>query len=148
MADWRWDPFRDLVSIQDQMNRWFQDTFYRARYTEEELVRVAWSPAVDVSETDQYIIVKAALPGVSQKDIRLEVTDNQLTLKGEKELESTERENYHLVEIPHGKFYRSFTLPGNIDHSKIQADFKNGILKIILPKKQAAKPKQIPIQEK
>ncbi len=147
MAIVRWfDPFRDLAIIQDRMNRLFEDTFARIRSREDLLSRGVWSPAVDIYETDDAVVVKAELPGVEKDDISIEVKDGVLTLKGERKFEKeVKEENYHLMEREYGTFQRSFSLPASIDQDKVTASYKNGVLEIILPKKEEVKPKQIQI---
>ncbi|RMG59702.1 MAG: Hsp20/alpha crystallin family protein [Deltaproteobacteria bacterium] len=147
MAIVRWfDPFRDLALIQDRMNRLFEDTFARIRSREDFLSRGVWSPAVDIYETDESVVVKAELPGVNKDDISIEVKDGVLTLKGERKFEKeVKEENYHLMEREYGSFQRSFTLPATIDQDKVTANYKDGVLEVILPKKEEAKPKQIKI---
>ena len=147
MAITRWDPFRDLNILQDRMNRLFDDTG-RTWRPDEPSATTTWSPAVDIFETAGEIVVKAELPGVDRKDISLHLENNVLTVKGERRFEKeTKEENYHRVERAYGGFSRSFSIPATVDEEKIRADYKDGILKIILPKKERAKPKQIRIGE-
>jgi HSP20 family protein len=99
-----------------------------------------------VSENDSEIVVQAELPGMTQDDIELNLEDNRLTLRGEKKYEEKkEKENYHSVERSYGRFTRSFTLPAGVEHDKVQATFKDGVLKITMPKSEEAKPKRIAI---
>ena len=105
-----------------------------------------WSPAVDIYETEGEIVVKAELPGMDRKDIALNLENNVLTLRGERRFEKeTKEENYHRIERSYGGFSRAFSIPATVDEEKIQADYKDGVLKILLPKKEQAKPKQIQI---
>lgn len=146
MAIVRWEPFRDLVTIQDRINRMFGEGFGRFRGGDEALDSGAWSPAVDIYETEHDIVLKAELPDIKQSDIDLRIENNTLTLKGERKFEKeTNDENYHRVERSYGAFSRSFTLPATVDQEKIKAEYKDGILKVILPKKEEAKPKQIKV---
>ena len=141
----RWDPFRDLNSLQDRMNRLFDEAGHGWR-AEEPSATTTWSPAVDIYETEGEIIVKAELPGVDRKDITLHLENNVLTLKGERKFEKeTKEENYHRIERAYGGFSRAFSIPTTINEEKIRADYKDGILKIALPKKEQVKPKQIQI---
>ena len=143
----RWDPFRDLNSLQDRMNRLF-DEAGRGWRPEEPAATTTWSPAVDIYETEGEIIVKAELPGVDRKDISLHIENNVLTVKGERRFEKeTKEENYHRIERAYGGFSRSFSIPAIVDEEKIRAEYKDGILKIALPKKEQVKPKQIAIAE-
>src|ERR1041385_4326938 len=145
MAISRWDPFRDLNSLQDRMNRLFDDAG-RSWRPDEPSATTTWSPAVDIFETEGEIIVKAELPGVDRKDIALHLENNVLTVKGERKFEKeTKEENYHRIERAYGAFSRAFSIPTTVEEDKIRADYKDGILKIALPKKEQVKPKQIQI---
>src|SRR5688572_33400627 len=147
MALSRWDPFRDLSMLQDRMNRMFEDAG-RGLRGDEPSATTTWSPAVDIYETEGEIIVQAELPGVDRKDITLHLENQILTLKGERRFEKeTKQENYHRIERAYGGFSRAFSIPAIVDEEKIRADYKDGILKIALPKKEQVKPKQIPIAE-
>jgi len=145
MAVIRWDPFRDMNVLQDRMNRLFEDAGHGWRSSEPSAT-TAWSPAVDIFEAGGEIVVKAELPGMERKDITLNLEKNVLTLKGERRFDKeTKEENYHRVERAYGGFSRSFSIPATVDDEKIRADYKDGVLKIILPKKEQLKPKQIQI---
>jgi HSP20 family protein len=147
MALARWDPFRDLSILQERMNRVFEDAG-RGWRSDEPSSTTTWSPAVDIYETENEIIVQAELPGVDRKDITLNLEKNVLTLKGERRFEKeTKQENYHRIERSYGGFSRAFSIPAVVDEDKIRADYKDGILKIGLPKKEQVKPKQIQIGE-
>jgi HSP20 family protein len=147
MAVVRWDPFRDINVLQDRMNRLFEDAG-RGWRSEEPAAANTWSPAVDIFEAQGEIVVKAELPGMDRKDITLNLENNVLTLKGDRRFEKeTKEENYHRIERAYGGFSRSFSIPATVDEEKIHADYKDGVLKIILPKKEQAKPKQIRIAE-
>ena len=148
MAITRWDPFRDLSILQERMNRVFEDAAGRGWKGEEPSPTTSWSPAVDIYETDNQIMVQAELPGIEKKDIALQLENNVLTLKGERRFEKeTKQENYHRIERSYGGFSRAFTIPTIVDEEKIRADYKDGILKIELPKKEQVKSKQIKIGE-
>ncbi len=147
MAISRWDPFRDLNVLQDRMNRLFNDAG-RGWKGDESVATTTWSPAVDIFETEGEIVVKAELPGVDRKDITLNLENNILTVRGERRFEKeTKEENYHRIERAYGGFSRSFSIPATVDEEKIHADYKDGVLKIALPKKEQAKAKQIRIGE-
>jgi len=147
MALMRWDPFREMSALQERMNRLFSDVRAQAPVRGEEIVQGAWVPAVDIFETNEAIVLKAELPGITSQDISVEVKDNTLTLKGEKKFEKeVKEENYHRVERSYGSFQRAFTLPGTIHQEKVKAKFKDGILEITLPKVEEAKPKQIKVE--
>jgi HSP20 family protein len=146
MALIRWDPFREMSALQERMNRLFSDVRAQAPVQGEEIVQGTWVPAVDIFETNEAIVIKAELPGITAKDISVEVKDNTLTLKGEKKFEKeVKEENYHRVERSYGSFQRAFTLPGTIQQEKVKAKFRDGILEINLPKVEEAKPKQVKV---
>ncbi|OGV96445.1 MAG: molecular chaperone [Nitrospinae bacterium RIFCSPLOWO2_02_FULL_39_110] len=146
MALVRWEPFKDLLSIHERMNRLFEDTLFRPRGMEEELAKGTWAPAVDIYETQNDIVLKAELPGLTQKDINVEVRDNTLILKGEKKFEKeVKEENYHRIERSYGSFQRMFTLPDTIQQDKVKAKFKEGVLEIVMPKEEKAKPKLVKV---
>src|SRR5437763_16789448 len=145
MAVVRWDPFRDLSTLQDRMNRLFDDAG-RTWRSDEPAATTTWSPAVDIFETEGEIVVKAELPGMDRKDITLHLENNVLTLKGERRFEKeTKDENYHRIERSYGAFSRSFAFPATVDEEKIRADYKDGVLNIVLAKKEQARHKQIKI---
>ena len=142
----RWDPFRDLVTLQDRMNRLFDESVRNVRTGDEALSSATWSPAVDIYETANEVVVKAELPEVNQSDIDIQVENNTLTLRGERKFDKeTKQENFHRIERAYGVFSRSFTLPSTVDQERIKADYKDGILRISLPKREASKPKQIKV---
>ena len=140
----RWDPFRELGTLQDRMNRLFQD-FAPGR--EDELMTTgSFAPPVDVYEDEHAITLKLEVPGVEQKDIDVRLENNTLTIRGERKFEKEEKEeNFHRIERRYGSFARSFTLPNTVDPDQVNADFENGVLKIRLAKKAEAKPKQIKV---
>ena len=142
----RWDPFRDLVGIQDELNRLFGRT-----YTGGEALRPsaagAWMPAMDVFETEDAIVAKLELPGIEPGDVEVAVEDSTLTVSGKREFESeTNEENYHRVERRYGSFSRSIALPQTADVEKVSARFDRGVLEIAVPKAARAKPKRIEIE--
>jgi HSP20 family protein len=144
MAIVRWEPFRDLLSLQERMNRMFDES-YRGRGTED-WMGGAWAPAVDIYEHNGNIVLQAELPGLDPKDVDVRVENNVLTLRGQRKVDETvNKDNYHRVERLYGSFTRSFTLPSQIDTEKIQANYKDGVLRLTLPTKEEAKPKQIAI---
>jgi HSP20 family protein len=147
MALIRWDPFRDLLSLQDRMNRLFEESMTRDKVFEEAFTSGVWSPVVDIYETDTSVILKAELPGMTKDDIVIEISENNLILKGERKFQKDiKEENYHRIERSYGTFSRSFTLPDTVDRGKVSASFKEGILEITIPKIEGAKPKQIEIK--
>jgi HSP20 family protein len=144
----RWDPFRDLMAIQDRMNRLFQETMARQR-GQEEIEAGQWSPAVDIYETGDRIVVRADLPGLEQADIEVRVDDNTLTLRGDRRAPADVRpEDYHRSERPSGPFVRSFSLPQNVDQGAIRAAHRNGVLEVVLPKKPEARASSIRVEVK
>ncbi len=141
----RWDPFRDLATLRERMNRLFEEA-YTSRGEEKDLVASTWNPSVDIYETENELVLKAELPGIDEDDIEIKLEDNTLTLKGDRKFEKeTKEENFHRIERSYGSFYRSFTLPRNIDQDKIKAESESGILKITMPKKAELKPKKVKI---
>lgn len=145
MAVIRWDPFRELSTLQDRMNRLFEEANHGTRGSDSASSSV-WSPAVDIRETADEIVVTAEIPGVDKDQIELSLENNVLTLKGERRFEKdTKEENFHRIERSYGGFSRSFSIPAVVDESKIKADYKEGVLHITLPKTQKAKAKQISI---
>jgi len=149
MAIVRWDPFQDLISLQERMNRLFEQTLDRSRGEREGMVAGTWAPAVDIYETPDSIVLQAELPGLSKDDIDIQVRDNVLTLKGERRSEKEVKEgNYLRVERAYGGFQRAFTLPAAVQADKVRAVFRDGVLDVSIPKAEEAKPKQIKIDVK
>lgn len=149
MAIVRWEPFRDLLAIQDRMNRIFDESFRGMNRQGEDdwALGGAWAPLVDIYEREGNIELKAELPGVDSKDVDVRVENNVLTLRGERRIDKeVKRESYHRVERAYGSFSRSFTLPSMVDTERIKAEFKDGVLHLTLPKKEEAKPRQISIK--
>lgn len=145
MAIIRWDPFRDVVTLRDKMNRLFEDAV-TARGEEKDMITGSWSPAVDIYETENELILSAEVPGIAEKDIEVRIEDNTLSIKGERKFEKeTREENYHRIERSYGSFHRSFSLPGTVDQEHIEARHEGGVLKIHMPKKPESKPKMVKI---
>ncbi len=141
----RWDPFRELTSLHDQMNRLFRES-YGPSQSEESLTTGAFIPPVDVYEDEHAIILKMEVPGIDQKDIDIRLENNVLSVRGERKFEKDEKEeNFHRVERRYGSFTRSFTLPNTVDMENVNADYENGVLKVKLAKRAEAKPKQIKV---
>jgi HSP20 family protein len=140
----RWEPLKDLMALQERMNKLFDETFSRGA---QDVDVGAWSPPVDILEKGDEIIIKMEISEVEQKEIDIKVEGNALTIKGERKLEEgTKREDYMRLERPYGTFSRSFSLPTTVDHEKVKASHKNGILRVVLPKKEETKPKQIKVE--
>ena len=140
----RFDPFRDMVALQERVNRAFGD--YR-RFDDDLTARGTWVPPVDIFENEKHeLVLKAELPDVNREDINLKVENSTLTLSGEKRPEKeVKEEHFHRVERSYGSFSRSFTLPQTVDTGRIAADYKNGVLTVRLPLREEAKPKQIQV---
>jgi HSP20 family protein len=148
MTTTRWDPFRDLMAIQERMNRLFQETLARQQ-GHEDIQAGQWTPAVDIHETGDRIVVRADLPGLEQSQIEVRVDDNTLTLRGDRRPPGDIRpEEFHRTERPHGAFMRSFSLPQGIDQGAIKASYKNGVLEVALPKRQEARAASIRVDVK
>ncbi len=147
MAIVRWEPFRDLLSLQERMNRMFGEYRQSAGPSDDDwALGGSWAPAVDIYEQGNDIVLKAELPGVDPKDVDIRLENNVLSLRGQRRLETeVKKESYHRVERSYGSFSRSFTLPSVVDQAAIKAEVKDGILKLVLPKREEAKPKQIEI---
>jgi HSP20 family protein len=139
------DPLREL---QHGLNRLFGsgfDSFFPER--EENWSLMYWAPACDIYENENEIVVKAELPEVNKEDVHVEVENKVLTIRGERRFEDeAKRENYHRVERSYGGFMRSFPLPATVDMDKISAGFKDEVLRLVLPKRTGAKPKQIEVK--
>jgi HSP20 family protein len=139
----RWEPFRNVNSLQEQFSRLF-DTSFPGRSSESDLT--TWAPAVDIQETENELVLKADLPGVEEKDIDVRIENNTLTIRGERKFEKQLNEdNYLRVERSYGSFSRSFSLPNTINTEAIKAEYKNGVLTVQLPKRAESKPKQVKV---
>jgi HSP20 family protein len=141
MAIVRWEPARELASMEiDRLNRMFE-SFYNDAFSR------AWTPAVDIFETaDRQVVVKVELPDMNREDIGITFENGVLTVRGERKPdESVKREQYQRLERFYGQFSRSFTLPPTIDAARISASYKDGLLTVLLPQREEAKPKQIEV---
>ena len=149
MALIRWrgsDPLKDLLDLQREMNCVFDASLGRSARGETALTEAVWAPAVDIYDQKDNLVIKADLPGMTQKDIDVSVEDDILRIKGEKKKEHEEKkDDAYRLERAYGYFERSFTLPSNVDATKIKASYKEGVLELSLPKKEEAKPKQIKV---
>lgn len=145
----KWDPFRDLLSLQERMNKLFEESLLQTGKERQDISIAGWSPAMDVMESDEEIVLKAELPGIELKDVEVLIKDNILTLRGERKFEKEEKkENYHRIERSYGVFQRSFTLPATVEQEKVKARMKDGILEVRLPKTKEEKSKKIEIEVK
>src|SRR2546421_8047867 len=139
----RWEPFRGVTSLQEQVNRLFNDAFERQG---EESSLTAWAPAVDIYESEHELVVEADLPDVNPKDLDIRVENNILTIRGERKFEKkVNEENYLRVERSYGSFARSFTLANTVNTDAIKAEYQNVVLTLSIPKREEAKPKQIEV---
>jgi HSP20 family protein len=143
----RFDPFREMTTLQDRVNRIFADAYSR-RADDDLTTRGSWVPAVDIYETDGHeLVLKIELPDVAREDITLQVENNTLTISGQKQMEKeVKEEQYHRIERAYGTFSRSFTLPPTVDAGGIKAEYRNGVLTVKLPRREEAKPRQIQVQ--
>jgi len=141
----RFDPFRDLVQLQDRVNRLFQESAAQSG-REEGFTTSSFVPPVDIYENEHNIVLKLEVPGVEQKDLDIRIENNTITIRGERKFEKeTKEENYHRVERRYGQFQRSFGLPQTVNPEQVTADYNNGILTVTLAKRAEAKPKQIKV---
>ena len=148
----RWNPSREssnLWSVQREINRLFDHFFEGGTQDDGSLGLSMWTPAVDIAEHDNEYLVNVELPGVNKEDVKITLESNILTIRGDKKQEKDEKSgNYHRVERSYGSFQRSFTLPVMVKSDKIDASYKDGILTVVLPKAEEAKPKQIEVKVK
>jgi HSP20 family protein len=143
MALVRWDPVRELDSLQGDMNRLF-DRFFDGRGANGASRR--WIPPMDLVETEEHLVLRGDLPGMTEDDVEIEIKDNVLTVSGERRAEHDERnEGYHRVERSFGRFSRSLTLPQGVDAASVEARFVNGVLEVQIPKPVEAKPTRVEI---
>ena len=141
----RYDPFRDLRNLQDEMTRLFTGTLPSGT-GREEMTNGTWSPRVDIFEDKDHLVLEAELPGMNRDDFDLSFENNVLTLSGERKFEKkTDEGNYHRVERSYGSFTRSFTLPQTVTADGAKAEFNNGVLHVTLPKREETKARKIEI---
>ena len=140
-----YDPFREMRSLQDEVNRLFSSSFNRAG--DNEMMRGSWSPSVDIYENKDQIVLEAELPGMKPEDVTISIENNVLTIHGERKFEKKdEKDNFHRVERSYGSFTRSFTLPPTVSSEAANAVFENGLLRLTLAKREEAKPRRIEIK--
>jgi HSP20 family protein len=146
----KYDPFRELRSLQDEMNRLFSSSFSRTGNSTgegDQIMRGAWNPSVDIFENQNQIVLEAELPGMKPEDVEISIENSVLTLHGERKFEKKdESDNFHRVERSYGSFTRSFTLPPTVSSENAQAEFENGVLRLTLAKREEAKPRRIEIK--
>src|SRR4051812_34771689 len=148
MAIVRWEPLREVASIQNEMNRLFGTVFDAPAAANGNTLR-RWMPAMDLVETDEHFVLRADLPGLTEGDVNIEVEDNVLTVSGERKAEhETTKEGYHRVERAFGTFSRALTLPEGVDAEAVEASFDKGVLEVRIPKPEQPKPRKISIAPK
>jgi HSP20 family protein len=144
----KWEPFRDLITMQNRMSRLFDETLSRI-WKEEELQRGVWTPLVDIADQGGEVVIKVDLPEMNQSEIDIKVEENTLTIKGERKfIKETPGEHFLQIERPYGTFHRQFTLPQRIDQERIAATYKDGVLRVVLPKRKEVGLKQVSIEMK
>jgi HSP20 family protein len=154
MAIVRWNPMRDLMSMEREFNKIFNSLERKFGYEgserdNEEFENAVWSPMADIIEDDNRYLLNLDLPGIKKEDVKINFSDGLLSISGERKMENIEKNaKYHRAERSYGKYYRSFTLPMKIKENEIDAEFKDGQLKISIPKVEEAKPKQLEIKVK
>jgi len=140
-----WDPYRDVTSLRDSINRVFEDTFRLDRPTD--MYNSTWPVPVDIYETKDELVVRLEVPGIDPKDVKIQLIGDQLTISGKREQEDkTEQRNYVRVERRYGQFMRSFTLNLPVKSDAVTANYKDGLLEVHLPKAEEVKPKEIQVK--
>ena len=143
----QWNPLQDLMVLQDRMNRLFEDATQRRSQADtaagDEFERADWTPAADIYETETGYTIAMDLPGIDREALEIDVDENRLIVRGTREINESKQ---HRSETPRGKFLRTFSVPGSVDQSQIGAEYKDGVLKIRLPKRGEQKPKKINIK--
>jgi HSP20 family protein len=143
MAITRWDPYREVVALQNRVNSLFRDM----SGGDDTVAASSFVPAVDIYEDAQKVMLKLEVPGIDQKDLDVRVENHTLTVKGERKFEAEEKEeNFHRIERRYGSFFRAFTLPNTVDTENVAASYNAGVLKLELKKKAEAQPRQIEIK--
>lgn len=143
----RWNPLKEVPVLQNRINRLFEDFFPETFIEGTKNMVGVWNPVVDIYDTQDTTVIKADLPGLKKEDITISIEGDVLTLTGERSHDDeVKKENYYRRERAYGMFKREFTLPSTVDHEKIKADFKDGVLKIEVPKPEEKKPKTITVQ--
>jgi HSP20 family protein len=143
----RWDPFKELEEMSDRLNRMFSRHLPRREGSKENLTVPDWAPSVDIVETPEEYLIKADLPDIKREEVKVTVENGVLCFEGERKQEKEEKgRKFHRIERSYGAFMRSFTLPDNIDETKVRADFKDGMLTIHVAKTEKAKPKAVEVK--
>jgi HSP20 family protein len=142
----RWNPLKEVPVLQNRINRLFEDFFPEGILEGAKGMNGFWNPVVDIYDTKENTVIKADLPGLKKEDIAINIEGNVLSISGERRMEEEEKkDNYYRRERSYGMFKREFTLPASVDHEKITADFKDGVLKVEIPKPEEKKPKTIAV---
>jgi HSP20 family protein len=142
----RYDPFRDLRNLQEEVNRLFTGNIGRT-YDDEGIARGSWQPSVDIYENKDHIVLEAELPGMNREEFDLSIENNVITLRGERRFEKRDdTDNYHRVERAYGSFTRSFTLPNTVSAEGANAEYRNGVLRVTIPKRAETKARRIEVQ--
>ena len=142
----KWNPWREMPVLHSRMSRMLNDPFFRVGQLADEDSLGTWNPAVDLYEKDDHYVIKAELPGIEKSDIKIDLKDRVLTLSGERTYEDeVKEESYYRKERSFGQFQRAFRLPAEVDSDKIRADFKDGLLRIEVPKPEKTKSKEVTI---
>ncbi|MBW1720942.1 MAG: Hsp20/alpha crystallin family protein [Deltaproteobacteria bacterium] len=142
----KWNPWREMETLSDRINQLFSGPLFPSQWFGDESMLEGWKPAVDIMDKGDKIVIKAELPGVDKKDIRVELKDNILTLEGERASENEVQEDrYYRKERFFGKFSRSFVVPKGLDPDKVKADYKDGVLNIEIPKPEEEKARKITV---
>jgi HSP20 family protein len=143
----RWNPFKDLEEMEQRLSTYLGRPAARGEAGKEAMTVAEWSPLVDITEDEKEYLIKADLPEVKKEDVKLTVQNDVMTISGERKYEKEEKgKKYHRVERAYGSFMRSFTLPEDADGSKVSAEYKDGVLRVRLPKSEKAKPKSIEVK--
>ena len=142
----KWNPWREVPTLQNRINRMFDDPYFRIGRLADDDSLGMWNPAVDLYEKDDHFVIKAELPGIDKNNIKVDLQDRVLTLSGERtDDHEVNEENYHRKERSYGKFHRAFRLPADVDSDKIKAEFKDGVLQVEVPKPEGKKSKEVTI---
>ncbi len=146
MAIIKWDPLGNIATLQDRINQLFDDSFPHQHQDDETVPLCAWTPSVDIYETEQGVVIAADLPGVNKEDVVVEVKDDLLTISGQRSADpQCQATNYYRRERTCGNFHRAFTLHAMIAPDQIKATFKNGVLMVSIPNPEEDKPRQIKV---
>jgi HSP20 family protein len=145
MAVTRWDPFRDVLALQNRMNSLFQE--YNRNQADGDIATAAFVPPVDIYEDEHKIVLTLEVPGLKESDLDIQLENNLLAVKGERKFAAEQKEeNFHRIERRYGSFFRSFTIPNKVNPESVKASYDAGVLRIELEKRAEAKPKQIKVQ--